>query len=500
MDSIEITDNTGKKTKKESGFFADTLKIVSGTGISQIISIIVVPILARIFSPADFGILSVINSINSIVSGVSSLGYERAIMLPEKEKDASNLLGLAFLFAALTGIISALVLKFAAAPITRLLNIPQFAPYTWVIPLFITFSTIFIILNQWNTRHRKYYRLSISNVISSLTTSGIQLLSGLLGLISGISLVFGAIIGQVAAALSLGFLIWRDDAKSLKQNIHWEEMVAQLHRYKKFPIYATPSTLLNTISWQLPTFFLATFFSPTIVGYYDLGNRVIRMPLSIIAGALSQVFYQRAAQARIDGTLTDWVERIFRTLINFGMFPMAVMTIIGQDVFIVVFGVQWREAGVYTQILSIWMFFWFISSPLSTLFFVLEKQEYLLRLNIFILITRVFSLGVGSLLRDARLAIMLFAVSGIVVYGYLCISIIIAAKVSWKRVLEIQLSGLYFSIPVMVLLAILKLVLLPSWEILISAGIIFICYYAYMIYKDPLLNELFRRPLSMMRP
>ena len=82
----------------------------------------------------------------------------------------------------------------------------------------------------------------------------------------------------------------------------------------------------------------------------------------------------------LEGMLPDWVEKNFRILVNFGMFPMAVMTVIGQDVVVVVFGQQWREAGVYTQILSIWGFFQFISSPMSTLFYVLEKQEFLLKL------------------------------------------------------------------------------------------------------------------------
>ena len=123
---------------------------------------------------------------------------------------------------------------------------------------------------------------------------------------------------------------------------------------------------------------------------------------------MSEVFVQGAAEARLRGTLAVLVENAFRRLVMFGTFPIMLLTIIGRDLFVVAFGERWAEAGVYTQILSTWVFFQLMSGPLSTLFSVLERQEMGLRVNMLLIITRFLALGIGGLLGNARLALALY--------------------------------------------------------------------------------------------
>ena len=86
------------------------------------------------------------------------------------------------------------------------------------------------------------------------------------------------------------------------------------------------------------------------MGYYAFGNRLIRLPMSLIGGSIAQVFFQRAAEAKNDGTLPALVERVFQILVALGMFPILMLTIIGADLFTVVFGERWAEAGcLYTE-------------------------------------------------------------------------------------------------------------------------------------------------------
>src|SRR5690606_37210838 len=171
--------------------------------------------------------------------------------------------------------------------------------------------------------------------------------------------------------------------------------------------------LMNIISWQLPTFLLAAFFTPAVVGFYSLGFRLLQLPMSFIGSSISQVFFQRASKAKSEGTLDYLVESVFRLLVIIGMFPMLIITIIGSDIFTLIFGNDWTEAGVYAQILSLWAFIWLISSPLSTIYIVMEKQQFGFQYSFFNLITRILSLYIGGLLGNARLALILFSISGI---------------------------------------------------------------------------------------
>ena len=260
-------------------------------------------------------------------------------------------------------------------------------------------------------------------------------------------MIGASVAGQSVATAVLGGQIWRDDKEVFMKSIRLHAMREGIKRHKKFPIYDTWSALLNTASWQLPTFLLASFFSTTVVGYYALGFRILKLPMSLIGTAIAQVFFQRAAEAKAKGKLAPLVENTFRQLVTLSLFPMVMLAIIGRDLYVVVFGSDWAEAGVYTQILSIWIFFWFISSPLTTLFRVLEKQEFALKFNITLFITRFVSLWVGGYFANARLALILFSISGIFMYGYLSMAVMIVSGIAFSRMIKILASALLYCVP-----------------------------------------------------
>jgi O-antigen/teichoic acid export membrane protein len=53
----------------------------------------------------------------------------------------------------------------------------------------------------------------------------------------------------------------------------------------------------------------------------------------------------------------------------------SIIIIGGPTIFSIIFGEQWREAGVYTQILSPWLALNFIVSPVSQIPMVVNKQR-----------------------------------------------------------------------------------------------------------------------------
>jgi len=82
------------------------------------------------------------------------------------------------------------------------------------------------------------------------------------------------------------------------------------------------------------------------------------MPMKIVGGAVAQVFFQKASEAHNHtGNVSRLVEDVFRRLVSLSIFPVLVLMLIGKDLFIVIFGERWAEAGVYIQILGLWIFF-----------------------------------------------------------------------------------------------------------------------------------------------
>ena len=79
--------------RHKTSFAGDVLKLVSGTTLAQAIGILITPILTRLYAPEAFGTLALFTSITSILSVIACMRYELAIMLPESDEEAANLLG-----------------------------------------------------------------------------------------------------------------------------------------------------------------------------------------------------------------------------------------------------------------------------------------------------------------------------------------------------------------------------------------------------------------------
>ena len=482
-------------SKSSSSFAENVLKLVTGSVFAQGLGVLVAPIVARLFAPEAFGVAALFVSITSIIGVVACLRYELAIMLPKTDEEAVNLFSVSLFFVLIITGISALIIFFADDVIVNLLNSPELKRYLWLIPIAVFVTGIFKALNYWNSRTKHFGRLSIARVVSAVIAQGAKLGAGFAGFVSGGVLIGTGILGQIVSTFVLGGQIWRDDRVLFKTSIQWGKMIAGLKRHKKFPIYNTWSALMNTSSRQLPALLLAFYFSPKVVGFYALGKTVLSMPMNMVGRAVAQVFFQKASEAHNrTGNLSKVVEEVFKRLVALGIFPILLLTLIGKDIFIIAFGARWAEAGVYMQILGLWIFFQFISSPISTLFAVLEKQSYGLFFNGVLFGTLAASLVIGGMTGDVRFTLCLLAGTGVGCYGFLCFWLISKAGVPVMQVPYHIVKYSIYSSPLLIVTALAKWSLeVQEIGVLVLGLCCLVVYYLPIIIKD---KEL-RKPIDM---
>jgi len=493
MDEItaDAVEKRSDNSKKES-FVFDVLTLAGGTTFAQILTVLAAPVLTRLYGPDDFGVWAIYLSITSIISVIACMRYEYSIMLPESSEEAVNLLGLSFLAVLLVTGLTFPVIWCFKEPIVNILNSQQIGNYLWLVPPFIFVNGLFLALNSWNSRTKLFKRLSLSRVFSSVSSTVTQVGIGFIEKTGASGLIVGSLAGQSIATFALGGQIWRDDRKLIVKNLSWEKIYEGFKKYRKFSLVDTWGALMNSISWQLPAFLLSAFFTPAVVGFYSLGFRLLQMPMSLIGGSISQVFFQRASRAFAEGTLASLVENVFRMLVVIGMFPILILTIVGSDVFTVIFGKAWAEAGIYAQILSLWAFVWFISSPLTAIYVVVKKYHFGFHYNFFNLITRLLSLTIGGLLGNARTALILFSLSGIAVYGYLCLKMMSYAGVKTSKVMKILISNFILFVPAGTVIITLKILEIDKILLVIFSGMIVCLYYVYILKKDAQMKKIIR--------
>jgi lipopolysaccharide exporter len=459
-------------TKPSNSFSSNVLKLVTGTVLAQALGILVMPIVTRLFVPEAFGIVAIFSSITGIVGVVVCLRYEIAIMLPESNGDAVNILGVSLLSVIIMTSLSALIVWLGSEKITSLLHTPQLRHYLWLVPVAIFFQGLFLALNSWNSRTKHFGRLSVAQIISSLTTQTTKVAAGFAGFVSGGVLIGTSVLGSIVSTGVLGGQIWRDDKKLFLNHVCWQSIGKGYVRYRKFLLIDTWGGLMNSISWQLPALMLSSFFSVSIVGYYALGLTMIMTPLSTISGALSQVFYQKACDEKnVTGNNGKHVETLMDKLMFIGIPPMMILAMVGEELFTVVFGERWAEAGHYTQILAPWIFFWFISSPLSPLFAVYERQGAALSVHFVIFITRVISLYIGGICQNIYLALGLFSITGIAAYAFVTAWNIRLARASGRKIFFGLVKYFVYSLPVCIFLFLVKYTFRFNSIVILSSAI-----------------------------
>lgn len=478
----------GTLGRRKTSFGGDVLKLVSGTSFAQLLTILASPILTRLYGPDSFGVLALFTSVTSVLIVIASLRYELAIMLPENDRDAANLLGVSLGFALIISIITVPIALWGNG-LLHWINGSALAPYLLLIPPAVFAGGAFQALNSWNTRTKHFGRLSIARMSQSVFTVTAQIASGFTNYVSGGTLIAASVGGSALAATALGAQVLHDERRLFREAIKWDRMLYEIKRYRKFPLVDIWGALLNTISWQLPVLMFAVYFSQAVVGYYALAFRLIYMPMSLIGVALSQVYFQRASESKSDiSKLTEISETVFQRLVALCLLPALVLAVIGSDAFAVVFGAQWTEAGQYAQILSIWMFFWFISSPLSTVFIAQERQELALLIHVMILATRIASLVIGGRSGNVFTSLWLFSLSGAAVYGGMAFWSLALSGVRAVTTIQILVRNLLFAMPFVGTLVALKIMGIGSLGLTCISVALILVYYYLVVWRQNLLD------------
>lgn len=435
------------KSLPAGSFAKNVVTLMTGTTFAQALLILVAPILTRLYSPDDFGVYALYTSVASIITVFACLSYDYAIVLPKKDDEAANVLGLSILIClGISGLTLILVALFRIQ-LAIFLNAPNLAVCLWFIPLSVLGAGLYKAFNYWSTRRNQFKRLAVRQITQSAITSATQIGMGITSSIGPGGLISGLIIGQLAATGRLTWQIGKDEGGFIKSCISYKSLKRIAIRYKKFPLYDSWSGLFNTGSTMLPALLLGYFFSPAVVGFYALGQRVLSLPMGVIGSSIAQVFYPRAAKADREGDLSKVTLDMFERLLAIGFVPLMLIAVVAPDLFALVFGERWWTAGEYVRWMSLWLFFQFVSSPLSTLYYVMGRQSNLLTFNVIMFVTRLLVIIVGGLRGDVLLTIIFMGITGTVLYALLCMHITKVAGIHFAKILLVIFKRVMYSVP-----------------------------------------------------
>lgn len=356
-----------------STFWRNVVVVAGGTAIAQAITLAATPILTRLFSPVEYGAFGVYLAAILVATAFASLRFEFAVPLPAETRTAAALLVLALLAVAATSVLVAVVLLLFGDQLARLVNAEALDPYLWLLPLGVAGASAYQVLTYWAIRERQFGVIARTKVTQALAMTVVQIGSGVAGT-GPVGLVAGGVVGQTAGCGRLTTGAVRQAGHAFR-GLTRRTLRAAASRYRRFPILSTPSGLLNHLGIYFPVILLSAFYGPRYAGLFALTQRAINVPLVLVSTSVAQTYMGEAAALRRErpAGMLSLFDSTAKRLALLGLVPVVLMMLVAPEVFSLVFGARWREAGEFVQVLGPMLLMQLVSLSLSQTLNILER-------------------------------------------------------------------------------------------------------------------------------
>lgn len=334
--------------------------LASSSVIAQLIALSVTPVLSRLYAPESFGYLTLVVSVTGMISPAVAMRLESALMLPREDRVATALLfvGLVTVTVISTITVLALEISFALGWLSKLTDFPGFSLWVGVITFL---SGCFVLLGQFALRSRQYRAVAIRNVSQGSTTALAQLGFAFVSSAPG-GLVAGYFLGRLAGIVPL----WNSMRSQFRQ-FGKSDIWYGLRRYRAFPLLFAPAALLNAGALAAPIVVAGIWFEVSDAGQFGMAERILAVPLVIVATALGQVVEARLAyhhRQKIHGSASYYL-RISAFLAVFSLLVATLVWVGAPALVPAVLGKGWEGAAIIMQLLVPMLVGRIIASPMS---------------------------------------------------------------------------------------------------------------------------------------
>ncbi len=387
--------------------FVNNIIILStGTGIAQIFPFFVSIFISWAYRPTDLGTYTLFYSLSIIFSTLVTLGYENIIYLGKTKTAINYGLILCLIITFLMSSFLSIIIFFAPKELFYWFGLEEIKVYSPLFFLSFLFSTLSTLFTMRIVKEGEFRFLSKTKIFFSFTSAVIQVIFGIMKMGA-----FGLILANlVAYALAdLIYLNYLLNKKLLSFNaIRINYLKLLFMKYINFSLYMTPSSLISSVSNEIPVFLLSRFFGEAVVGFYSFGQKIVVLPLSFIVTTVQDVFRKEASdEFSKDGNCSRIYIKTLKFLIPIFLLALLSFIFLTPFIFNFLFGEKWNMSAKIVQITSVFFIVRALSSILSYTLILSKKQKINLLFLIILLISTILSFSIGFYLFNDLIKVLI---------------------------------------------------------------------------------------------
>lgn len=373
--------------------------------VAQVVALIIYPILTRLFSADDFGLFNLFLSIGGILVLLATAQYEYSIPLPRSHRQASWCLQSALPWLCIVVAVCVAVLPFSKG-VATIFDAPRLADVLWLMPIYVAAISLWELLRFWAVRWQRFDRVSTYQVDQAVLNAGMKVGAGYVGMGSG--LIYASVLAPLMALLITMARLPRRLLGPLFR-VERRGVCAAMRRYRNFPFFSLPRTLIDNLSGNLPLLVMAPAFGLSTVGFVGMALTLSFRPINIICNSLNQVFYQRTSllvqqrkpAAYLCRQYVIWAAAV--AVPGFAALYFVLPWLCGW-----LLGDEWTTTGHFIRIMLPWLFMILIDNAINFIPDIFDRQRGTLVFAIVCVSLQVVALFVGVALGSPMLTVGLY--------------------------------------------------------------------------------------------
>lgn len=328
------------------------LAVASGTALAHIITLLVAPVLSRLFTPEAYGVLGMFTTVAALLGAIACLRLDAAIVAASPEERTS-----VAITAVLTLSVFATIVAFACTMVA--LHAPFQFSFTYLpaiaaLPITASAIGVYSALAQLLAVNGLFTPISISSVLRAAGGHAAQLLSTIGAQAAG-GLIWGNTAGHLAALIHVLGAGRRHFPTLLGTRIRFSAAKRVLRQHRDFIVFGTPQVFFGIVNYSFPILVLAIGFDAAVVGSYAMAQRILTMPTGVITNSLRQVLYPRMADAIQAGTLRRLATKLMKLLLPTIVIGGATAYFAAPWIVPWALGAEWELAGTLCSALVFWV-------------------------------------------------------------------------------------------------------------------------------------------------
>lgn len=338
----------------------------------QGIGFIVMIIMARVLTPADYGLVGELTIFIAVSQSLVDSGFSQALIRKQDRTEVDN--STVFYFNIGVGISLYLLMFFCAPLIARFYNQPILVPLTRLLSLNILINSLVVV-------QRAQFTIRIdfrTQAKASLTASIVSGCVGITMVYTGHG-VWSIVWYQLSNLITNVVMLWILSKWRPQRGYSWKSFRELFGFGSKLAL----SGIINTIYNNIYLIVIGKVFKASDLGYYTRAHQFADFPSSNVSGIIQRVTFPVLCTIQNDEQRLRNVYRNFLRLAGFVVFPLMVgLAALAHPLINTVLTPKWAFAATLLQVICLSMMWYPIHSINLNLLQVKGRSDLFLKLEI----------------------------------------------------------------------------------------------------------------------